>query len=128
MSTYKLWIGGKWVTPKSGKTFPTFNPTTGAEIAQIPLAGQPEINAAVAAARKAYPGWSKLKQSERSAFVMKISAAIKANIKELAKLETLEHGTPVADVFGALGAASGDLEYAASAKRAPWRDCWDTPN
>jgi len=58
-----------------------------------------------------------MRQAERSALVMKISAAIKENIKELAKLETLEHGTPVADVFGALGAASGDMEYAASAAR-----------
>jgi acyl-CoA reductase-like NAD-dependent aldehyde dehydrogenase len=117
MPKHELWIGGKWVTPKSDKTFPTFNPTTGEEIAQIPLAGQTEIDAAVKAARQAYETWSRLRQAERSAFVMKISAAIKENIKELAKLETLEHGTPVADVFGALGAASGDMEYAASSSR-----------
>jgi acyl-CoA reductase-like NAD-dependent aldehyde dehydrogenase len=117
MKKYKLWISGQWVSPKSGRTFPTFNPTTGEEIAQIPLAGQAEIDMAVKAARHAYKTWSRLKQSERSGFVMKISAAIKENIAELARLETLEHGTPVSDVFGALGAASGDLEYAASASR-----------
>jgi len=117
MQQYKLWIGGKWVLPKSGKTFPTFNPATGEEIAQIPLAGQPEIEKAVAAAREAYQTWSKMRQADRSNFVLKISAAIKENIKELARLETLEHGTPVCDVFGALGAASGDMEYAACSAR-----------
>jgi betaine-aldehyde dehydrogenase len=117
MQEYKLWIGGKWVKPQSGKTFPTFNPATGEEIAQIPLVGQKEIDMAVAAARKAYESWSRLRQAERSNWVMKISAAIKENIKELARLETLEHGTCVCDVFGALGAASGDMEYAASSAR-----------
>jgi acyl-CoA reductase-like NAD-dependent aldehyde dehydrogenase len=112
-----MYIGGKWVLPESGKTFPTFNPTRGEEIARIPLAGEPEIEKAVAAARQAYGTWSKTRQAERSALVFKISDAIKKNIDELARLETLEHGTPVCDVFGALGAASGDMEYAASSAR-----------
>ena len=39
MESNKLYIGGEWVLPKSGKTFPTFNPATGEEIADIPLLG-----------------------------------------------------------------------------------------
>ncbi|MFA5308672.1 MAG: aldehyde dehydrogenase family protein [Dehalococcoidales bacterium] len=101
----------------TGDTFPTFNPATGEVIAQIPLAGQQDIDNAVAAAREAYESWSRLRQAERSNYVMKIGAAIKENIDDLAKLETLEHGTPVSDTSGALNAAAGDMEYAASAAR-----------
>lgn len=73
------------------------------------FAGQVEIDMAVEAAREAYEVWSRMKQSERSALVMKISAAIRENIEELARLETLEHGITVNNVMGALGAAAGDL-------------------
>jgi len=89
----KLWIGGRWVAPSSGETFATFNPTTGQEIAQIPLAGPPEIDMAVAAARKAYPGWSELLQTERSQITRRISDAFRANAAEISRLETLEHGS-----------------------------------
>ena len=55
MEQNKLYIGGEWVLPESGKTFPTFNPATEEEIAQIPLAGQEEVDMAVMAARRTYP-------------------------------------------------------------------------
>ncbi len=93
MQNLKLWIGGKWVKPQSGHTFPTFNPTTGEEIAQIPLAGQKEIDMAVAAARKAYPEWSQLLATERSAYMMKIAASFRKNVAEISRLETLEQKT-----------------------------------
>jgi len=66
MSQYKMWIGGNWVDAESGKTYPVFNPATEAEIAQVPLGGLAEVDKAVAAARKAYPVWSKKSQVERS--------------------------------------------------------------
>jgi acyl-CoA reductase-like NAD-dependent aldehyde dehydrogenase len=93
MQKYKMWIGGKWVLPKSGKTFPTFNPTTGEEIAQIPLAGKAEIDIAVAAARKACPGWSRILQTERSRIVLRIAASFRKNAAAISRLETLEHGS-----------------------------------
>ena len=93
MDNTKLWIGGKWVETKSGKTFATFNPTTGEEIAQIPLAGQPEIDKAVAAARKAYPEWSQKIQAERSKVVLRIAASFRKNAAEIGRLEILEHGS-----------------------------------
>jgi acyl-CoA reductase-like NAD-dependent aldehyde dehydrogenase len=91
----KLWIGGKWVTPKSGKVFPTFNPTTGEELEQVPLAGQAEIDIAVEAARKAYPAWSRKTQAERSQVLNRIAAGLKEKGEEIARVEILEHGTTV---------------------------------
>jgi len=91
---YKMRINGKWVEAESGKTYPVFNPATEAEIAQIPLGGQAEVDKAVEAARKAFPIWSKKSQLERSQICLKIAAALKEHHDELAALDVMEHGTP----------------------------------
>jgi betaine-aldehyde dehydrogenase len=117
MQNYKMWIGGEWVNAESGKTFATFNPTTGEEIAQIPLAGTADIDTAVEAARKAYPTWSRKTQAERSAVLNKIAAAIRENAEEFVRLETLEHGTPVKDAKNNVEFSAAGFEFAASAAR-----------
>jgi acyl-CoA reductase-like NAD-dependent aldehyde dehydrogenase len=113
MENYKLWIGGKWVSPESGKTFPTFNPTTGEEIAQIPLAGKAEVDLAVKAARKAFPAWSQKMQAERSQIMRDIAAAIRKNASEFTRLETLEHGSVVELASHVPMAAAGNFEGSA---------------
>jgi len=94
MKQYKMWIGGKWVDAESGKTYPVFNPATEAEIAQVPLGGKADVDKAVAAARKAFPIWSKKSQAERSDIAMKIAALLRDNAEELGRIDTLDHGTP----------------------------------
>ncbi len=94
MKQYKMWIGGKWVDAESGKTYPVFNPATEAEIAQVPLGGKADVDKAVAAARKAFPIWSKKSQAERSQIAMKIAALLRDNAEELGRIDTLDHGTP----------------------------------
>jgi acyl-CoA reductase-like NAD-dependent aldehyde dehydrogenase len=113
MQDLKLWIGGKWIKPQYGKTFPTFNPTTGEEIAQIPLAGQTEIDLAVAAARQAYPAWSQLLATERSAYMMKIAASFRKNAAEISRLETLEHGSILSLAEHVPMVAAAQFEWAA---------------
>ena len=94
MKQYKMWIGGKWIDAESGKTYPVFNPATEAEIAQVPLGGKADVDKAVAAARKAFPIWSKKSQAERSQIAMKIAALLRDNAEELGRIDTLDHGTP----------------------------------
>ena len=94
MTQYKMWIGGKWVEPESGKTYPVYNPATEAEIARLPLGGKNDVDKAVEAARKAYPVWSKKPQAERSQIAMKIAALIRENAGEFGRIDTLDHGTP----------------------------------
>ncbi|MBN1188466.1 MAG: aldehyde dehydrogenase [Dehalococcoidales bacterium] len=118
MKENKLWIGGQFVDTDSGQTFATHNPTTGEEISRIPLAGKSDVDKAVAAARKAYPAWSKKTQGERSAIVAKIAQAIRDNTGELARLEVLEHGTPVTGAPHMVGFAAALIDFAASASRA----------
>jgi acyl-CoA reductase-like NAD-dependent aldehyde dehydrogenase len=93
MKEYQLWIAGEWVKPVSGQTFPTFNPTTGEEIARVPLAGQTEIDMAVRAARQAFPEWSQKVQNDRSKIILRIAASFRKNAAEISRLETLEHGS-----------------------------------
>jgi len=63
MESYKMWIEGKWVDADSGKTFLTHNPATGEVVAEVPLAGASDVDKAVAAARKAFPAWSRRTQA-----------------------------------------------------------------
>ena len=95
MESYKMWIGGKWVDSESGKTFGVVNPANGETFASVALGGKPEVDKAVDAARKAFPVWSKKTQSERSRIMLQIVDAIKEQSRELAELETRDHGFPI---------------------------------
>ena len=113
MSQYKMWIGGKWVDAESGKTYPVFNPATEAEIAQVPLGGKADVDKAVAAARKAFPIWSKKPQAERSQIAMKIAALLRDNAKELGRIDTLDHGTPTIRAAAKAAGTAQWFEWAA---------------
>ena len=115
MSQYKMWIGGKWVDAASGRRYPVYNPATEAEIAQLPLGGQTEVDKAVEAARKAFPAWSKKSVSERCEIMGRIAVAIRENAKELGRLESIDHGFPlkIATEFASLTARS--FEWVAQA-------------
>jgi acyl-CoA reductase-like NAD-dependent aldehyde dehydrogenase len=95
MKQYKMWINGKWVDAESGKTYPVFNPATEEEIAQLPLGGKADVEKAVAAAKKAFPGWAKKSQAERCQVMSRIAVAIRENAQELGRLELIDHGFPL---------------------------------
>ena len=117
MENPKMWIGGKWVDAASGKTYPVFNPATGEEICQVPLGGQADVDAAVEAAKKAFPVWSRKGQTERSMVMMRIGKALRDNAKELGDLDILEHGTPARDA-GPMAVFSAErIEYVSQVAR-----------
>jgi betaine-aldehyde dehydrogenase len=117
MQQFKMWIGGKFVNADSGQTFTTRNPATGEEIAEAPLAGKADVEKAVAAAEKAFPEWSRKAQGERSDIVMKIAENVRKHIRELVRLETMEHGSPSWLAEQMIKFAAGNIEYAASIAR-----------
>ena len=118
MQEYKMLIGGKWVDAESGETFVTVNPTTGEDLARVPLAAEADVDKAVKAARAAFNGWSKLKQANRSELLCKVAAAIRENAHELAMCEVMEHGTPYNDAFGVVMGAAEKFDYNASIAQA----------
>ncbi len=117
MQTCKMWIGGKFVETDTGRYFTTHNPTTGEEIARVPLAGKSDVDKAVTAARKAFPSWSRKSQAERSDIVTRIANAIREHSTELARLETMEHGAPVGLASFMLKFCAGNIEFAGAITR-----------
>ena len=94
----KLLINNEWVSSVSGKTFPTINPATGEEIAQVAEADAADVNKAVKAARHAFEKgpWRKMAAAERGRLLNRLADLIEKHADELAALETLDNGKPVA--------------------------------
>jgi acyl-CoA reductase-like NAD-dependent aldehyde dehydrogenase len=93
----KMLIGGQWVEAASGKTFATYNPSSGQVLAMVAEGDAEDINRAVAAARKAFESrsWGKLTPSQRGRLLWKLADLIEENTEELALLETLDNGKPI---------------------------------
>jgi phenylacetaldehyde dehydrogenase len=94
---HKLLIDGKWVDAKSGKTFPVEDPATEEVIANVPAGEKADIDAAVAAARRAFESgpWSRILPGERSRLVWKLGDLLEQHADEFAELEALDNGKPV---------------------------------
>lgn len=90
-----LLIDGEWRQAAGGQTFGTVDPATGEELGRVSLAGGADVDAAVAAARAALPGWKATVPVERARILWKIAELIEANIDALAELETLDQGKPL---------------------------------
>ena len=90
-------IGGEKVAAKSGRTFETTNPATGAVLGTLPACGPEDVDAAVAAARAAFEGWSKTHPAERKAAILSLAALIEENLTDLAVLESLDSGKTIYD-------------------------------
>jgi acyl-CoA reductase-like NAD-dependent aldehyde dehydrogenase len=93
----QLLINNQWVPSESGKTFPTYNPATGEEIAQVAEADAADVDKAVKAARFALERgpWRKTSASERGRLLNRLADLIEQNADELAALETLDNGMPL---------------------------------
>jgi len=98
-SSYKLYIDGKWVDGKEGKTVKTYCPANGEFLADVVDAGKEDVDKAVKAAWHAWDGWKKVSPQERSAMLLKIADLIDANAEKLAMIETLDNGKPIRETL-----------------------------
>lgn len=93
---YNLFINGKFVTPKSGKYFPTINPANEKVLAKVAEANSTDVDTAVQAARSAYSKvWSKMPAAERGKYLFRIARILQERAREFAVLETLDNGKPI---------------------------------
>jgi aldehyde dehydrogenase (NAD+) len=92
---FGLFIGGEWVAAASGESFETANPATGAVLARIAQAGADDVDAAVAAARKAQPGWHKLGGHGRARHLYALARLVQKHSRLFAVLESMDNGKPV---------------------------------
>src|SRR6266566_4810876 len=95
----KMLIDGKWVNSASGKTFETLNPATGEVIANVAEGDAADVDKAAKAARKAFEKgpWRKMSARERGKCLNRLADLIEKNQEELALLESLDNGKPIAD-------------------------------
>lgn len=91
-SDYRMTIDGKDAGGETLGLFEAYNPATEAVIAQVPDASRDQLDAAVAAAKRAFPAWAALPVAERQAFVTRIGDAIEAHAEDFMRLLTLEQG------------------------------------
>src|SRR5918995_1299676 len=111
-------IDGDFVDPAEGATEEVINPATGEAIAQAPLSTKEDVDRAVAAARKAFDGWSTTIPAERSIALMKLADAIDEHAEELADLESADAGKPrSAFLEDEIPACSDQLRFFAGAAR-----------
>ena len=94
----QLLIDGKLVDAASGKTFPVYNPATGALLAQVAEAEAEDVDRAVKAARRAFDDgpWSRMSPSERGKLLWKLADLLERHSEEFAEIESIDNGKPVA--------------------------------
>jgi aldehyde dehydrogenase (NAD+) len=93
---YGLFIGGKFVPPRSRRVFETIDPATEEVLAEVSEAGAADVDAAVRAAEEAHrKRWSKLKPQERGKYIFRIARLLQEKSRELAVLETMNGGKPI---------------------------------
>lgn len=97
--TKQLFINGTWMESTEGKTFDVKNPANGEYLATVNEAGKQDVDAAVQAAREAFDNgpWSKMSAAERSRLIYKLADLMEENKEELAQIDTLDNGKPIAE-------------------------------
>jgi aldehyde dehydrogenase (NAD+) len=91
----QFYIDGTWVDPVEPRDFQVINPATEAVAGVISMGGPKDVDRAVAAARRAFDGYSRTSPAERLALMERILAAYKAHYDEIAEAISTEMGAPV---------------------------------
>jgi len=110
--TVPHWIGGRRVSGTSGRRGPVFNPATGEQAREVDLASVEEVDAAVSAARVAFPAWRATSLSKRTEIMFRIRNLVETHRLELAAHLTAEHGKVPVDALGEIARGLETLEFA----------------
>lgn len=110
-----LWLDGDWHHACSATTHAVEDPASGQLIAHIAEANASDVARAVAAARRAFEGkdWRSMSPGERERLMLRLAELIEANATQLAELETLDNGKPLAESHEDIAGAVQYLRYLA---------------
>jgi malonate-semialdehyde dehydrogenase (acetylating)/methylmalonate-semialdehyde dehydrogenase len=109
------WIGGKAVVGASGRAADVFNPSMGLVAARVALASVEEVDAAVRAAREAFPAWAATPALKRARVLFRFKEIIESRRDELARAISAEHGKVVSDAAGEVTRGLEVVEFACGA-------------
>ncbi len=112
MNRISHWIDGRVVASTSGHSAPVYDPATGNQTGAVDLASIAEVDAAVAAAAKAFPAWRSTSLSRRAEVLFRMRELVDANRKEIAMLLTAEHGKVLSDSLGEVARGLENIEFA----------------
>ena len=106
-----LYYGGQWHAPRAGQYHETINPALDQSIARVAHAGAEDAEAAIAAAKDAFGGWSGLRPLERAGLLREAAAILRDNAEVLAMIDALNTGNPVSQMVADAGMAATCIEY-----------------
>lgn len=107
-----LLIGSEWRTASSVPQATLVDPATGAPLASVPLCGTAEVDAAVAAAKAAFPAWAAVPPVDRARYLFRYRSLLEEHFDEIARLISLEHGKSLRDAQGSLRRGVEVVEFA----------------
>ncbi len=112
MRTIEHWIDGKSARGDSDRTGAVYNPATGEQQAEVLLGTVRDVEAAIAAARSAFPGWSETSVSARVKVLFAFRELVNARAGDLAEAITDEHGKVLSDALGEVQRGLEVVEFA----------------
>ena len=115
METLRNFIGGSWTPSRATELFDVHNPATGEVIARTPLSTGADVDAAVAAAAKAFPAWRDTPVMTRARFLFRFRDLLDQNAEELARIVTREHGKTLEESRGSVRRGIECVEVACGA-------------
>jgi malonate-semialdehyde dehydrogenase (acetylating) / methylmalonate-semialdehyde dehydrogenase len=105
-------VDGRHIEGRSERFGDVYNPTLGTLAARVPLASKAEVDAAVAAAARAFPGWANTSALTRARVMFKFKALVEQHADELAGLIANEHGKVISDARGSVQRGLECVEFA----------------
>lgn len=112
MDQINHWIAGELTAASSQRTAPVFDPALGEQTKQVVLAEPADVDAAVRAAKEAFPAWRDMSLAKRQAVIFKFRELLNERKGELAEIITSEHGKVVSDALGEITRGQEVVEFA----------------
>ncbi|MCW3837690.1 NAD-dependent succinate-semialdehyde dehydrogenase [Sphingomonas canadensis] len=107
----QAYVDGAWISAASGLTIAVDDPFTGAVIGSVPSLARGECQAAIDAAERAFPAWSRELARTRGAILRRWYDLVMAHQEDLARLITLENGKPIREARAEVAYGAGFIEF-----------------
>lgn len=106
-----LYIGGKWEAAADGRTFATYNPSTGRKLGEVPYGGPADVDHAVKAAARGFEEWRRVPMRERARSLEALARRIREHRNELGMMDAVDGGSAVAGMRADMDWTADSLEY-----------------
>ncbi|MGQ9635286.1 MAG: aldehyde dehydrogenase family protein [Bryobacteraceae bacterium] len=114
MERHLNFIAGRWQVPESGAWYTTFNPGRPQEaLGEFPASSAADVDAAIAAAAQAAPGWARTPGPQRGTLLLRFAQLLEESKQELGRILTREMGKPLCEAVGEVGRAAAEARFAA---------------